>query len=358
MAAPLRGVHRVRKSNAGGRAEYWYAWRSGPLILSQSATTDRLLDMKVAAAAEDAGRQYFALHAARKAPPRDTLAALIQAWRGVGDGPGSPEFQKLAERTRKDLKRHLAVIEADIGDMPLAALKADSARKALLEWRNRYSDRPRTADHYASALSQLLLWARDQGHTSADPMRAWPWIYEVDRAGIVWTAQEIEAVCACAEPELQRAILLAAYSGLRQGDLIKLPWSAIGEGVIIRKTNKRGRVVYIPIKPPLRAALASCPQVGPIILTKDGQPWKASTLQKRWRIARAQAIKACPSIAGKRWHDFRGSFATLLIRDGAEDADVDRIMGWKPGNSELTRASYVTGSVIAEVTLKRLKPGG
>jgi len=356
--APLHGVHRVRKTNRSGPAEYWYAWRGGPCILAESATNARILDLKVAAAAEAAGARYFALHEARKAAPKDTILGLAKQWRT------SPEFKLgLSARTQRDYGRALATVEEDLGDMPVRALKADGARAVLLAWRNRYAETPAIADQVAGALSKLLAWARDQGLTSADPMRDWPWIYHPDRSDIVWTAPELEAVCAKADAGLQLAILLAAYSGLRQCDLVRLTWSAISPTHIVRRTSKRKRVVHIPITPALRRVLDACRaaagdvsddelQLRPVLM-RAGKAWTQSNVNKVWRLARAAAAKKAPSIAGKRWHDLRGTYATSLHREGYEDDEVDRIMGWKKGNSEQTRAAYVAGDVVAHAAIAR-----
>lgn len=357
--APLQGVHRVRRTLASGRAEYWYAWRGGPCILAETARNDAILQLKVDAAAAEAGRKYFELHEARKAAPKDTILSLAKQWQA------SPEFKTgLSERTQKDYRRALKVVEADLGGMPLKALKADGCRAALLSWRNRYAETPANADQFAGALSKLLAWARDQGLTSADPMREWPWIYHPDRSDIVWSAPELEAVCAKADPEVQLAILLAAYSGLRQKDLIRLTWSAIGDTHIVRRTTKRGRVVHIPITPALRQVLELCEAAAGApretlqaltVLTKNGKPWVASTLNKGWSQARAAAAKKLPGVLEKRWHDLRGTYATSLHREGYEDDEVDRIMGWSKGNSEQTRAAYVAGDVIAHVAIVRAR---
>ena len=353
--SPLKGVHRVRKTIASGYAEYWYAWRGGPRILGVLATSERLRDMKVAAEAAEAGRRYHEVHAARKIPPKGHIHALAADWMA------SPEFALYADRTRKDLRKRLAMVQEDLGTMPIRALEAAGARRVLIEKRNRYADRPCLADQWASALSQLLGWARDQGHTAADPMRGWPWIYRVDRSGVVWTAEELEAICAAAsaDQELQLAMLGAAYSGLRKGDLLMLTKSAIAEDRIVRRTRKRKRVVDVPITPALRAVLDAALVLSPAdclyVFTKDGRQWKQPTLDHHFADARKMAAEKTPEIAGKRWHDFRGSYATLLIRAGTDDGDVDRIMGWKKGNSELTRASYVSGSVVAELAIERLK---
>ena len=358
---PLKGVHRVRMRLATGFAEYWYAWRGGPRILAVTATSERLRDLKAAAAAEEAGRRFHEIHQARKTPAKGLLGTLALEWAGTDDKTASPEFLLLADRTRKDLRKHLAIVRQDLGSMPTRALEAAGARKVLIDWRNRYADHPRQADHYASALSQLLLWARGQGITTADPMRNWPWIYRVDRSGVVWSAEELEAICAAApdDRELQVAILGAAYSGLRKGDLLQLTKSAIAADRIVRRTSKRKRVVDVPIPPALRsvldAALALSPPDCLYVFTKDGRQWKQSTLDKHFSAARAKAAEKVATIEGKRWHDLRGSYATLLVRAGTGDSDVDRIMGWKKGNSELTRASYVSGSVVAELAIARLR---
>lgn len=356
--APLKGVNRVRKTEASGlRVERWYAWRGkgAPCILSEAAVSDRILDLKVEAAAEAAAELFFALKAARKAAPSDQLLWLIKAWLA------SPEFNgaQLSVRTRKDYASWIRPAEQDLGDLPLVALKADGCRAQLLAWRNRYAATPANADHFASALSNCLQWARDQGHTSADPMRNWPWIYHPDRSEILYLVDEIETICAAArrDVEFTCAFLLAAYSGLRKCDLIRLPKTAIGPTTIIRRTSKRGRVVHIPITPALREVLDLCLALSPpealTVLTKNGRPWKASTLDKAWAGWRAIATKKKPSLEGKRWHDLRGTYATSLHREGYEDDDVDRIMGWAKGGSEQTRASYVSGDVVAHTAIAR-----
>src|SRR5204863_3720773 len=134
----------VRRALASGRAEYWYAWRGGPCILAEHAVSDRVLDLKVAAAAGEAGRRYFEVHEARKALPRDTILGLSKLWQA------SPEFKLgLSARTQKDYARALKVVEVDLGPMPLRALKADGCRAELLSWRNRYAATPANADQYA-----------------------------------------------------------------------------------------------------------------------------------------------------------------------------------------------------------------
>lgn len=141
----------------------------------------------------------------------------------------------------------------------------------------------------------------------------------------------------------------AAHSGLRQGDLLRLTWTDVGAETITRKTSKRGRVAHIPITKELRTVLTACPKVSPIVLTKDGAPWKASTLEKRFSIARRAA-----GVEGKRWHDLRGTYATYLARAGVEPAELARVMGWQRETAESIVTHYVSGEAVALSVLHRL----
>ena len=339
--APLPGVHRVRVKLASGPAEYWYAWRGGPRILAASAPTEALLASRVAKTAGAAAAEF---HRIRSEKPDSSgfLAGLIYAFQA------SPQFAMLADRTRRDLRKHLSVIRDDLGDLPVKGLPA--ARPDLLQWRDGYAATPRTADHYMSALAQMLAWAKDQGLITVHPLERWPRLYRVDRSEILWTAEEIEAVCARSEPELRQAILLAAATGLRQGDLLKLAWTDVQGDFIVRRTSKRKRVVRIPITHQTRAILDTCAKVGPLVLTKDGKPWKVTTLNKRFALARKAAC-----IEGKRWHDLRGNFATTLVMAGVDSAGIAEIMGWAPDRADETRRSYVGQGSVASMAYEKLK---
>lgn len=348
--AALPGVHKVRVRLASGVGEYWYAWRGGPRILAESAPGEAALKVRVARASSAAGEAYHRLKTDRNSAD-GFLAGLIYAWQA------SPEFAGLGERTRRDIRKHLGVIRdgseakgaPGLGSMPVNALEARRARLTLIEWRNHFAATPCTADQYMATLQQLLTWARDQGHTDANPLAKFPRLYRVDRSAVIWTPDEIEALCAKAEPELQRAILVAALSGLRQGDLLRLTWSDVGDKVITRTTAKRKRVVHVPITAELRKVLDACPKDTPYVLTKAGAPWKVSTLEKRFSIAR----KAC-GLEGKRWHDLRGTYATLLAQAGVEVSAIARIMGWQKEAADDIVTRYVSGEVVALAAVRRL----
>ena len=246
ISTMLPGVHRVRKPRAdGGVTEFWYAWRGGPQILRATAASDTLLAGALAASLPDALKRYEVER--RPAGDKRFLFSLVTRYLE------SPAFGAIADRTRRDRRKHLDRVREDIGQLELRALEARGARAALIKWRDKYERTPKTADELLGALSIVLQWATDRGELAANPVKDFPRLYKVNRADVVWTSDDLAKLLPHAAPELDHAVRLAALSGLRLGDLIKLPWSSVGEHAIVWQTGKsRGRRTVVIPKPRLR----------------------------------------------------------------------------------------------------------
>ena len=102
------------------------------------------------------------------------------------------------------------------------------------------------------------------------------------RADKIWSDAEIDAFQTAATKEIAFAQTLALWTGQRQGDLLRLPWSAYDGATIKlsqaksqRKRNMRVNVT-IHVAAQLKKALDAAPRQSPIILVnQDGQPWTA-----------------------------------------------------------------------------------
>jgi hypothetical protein len=70
------------------------------------------------------------------------------------------------------------------------------------------------------ALARVLAWAKARGDIPQNPLEKWPRLYTADRAAIIWTKPLLVKLLKGAEPEFRRAVLLAAFTGLRLGDLV------------------------------------------------------------------------------------------------------------------------------------------
>ena len=106
----------------------------------------------------------------------------------------------------------------------------------------------------------MLSVTKDRGKIAVNVCERGGRLYESDRSELVWTAEDIRAFCGVASVELQAALLLALWTGQRQGDLLRLTWKEYdGTYIRMRQSKARGRKgrhrVTIPVGPPLKAAL-------------------------------------------------------------------------------------------------------
>jgi integrase len=147
-------------------------------------------------------------------------------------------------------------------------------------------------------------------------------------------------------------MMLAINTGQRQGDLLKLPWSAYDGKVIRVRQRKTGAYVPIPVSDELRDALDAAPKRSPLMLVNtDGKPWSESGFQGAWGKATARA-----GIKGLTFHDFRGTAVVTLARAGCNEVEIYSITGHKPGDVQailtahyLPRDSEVATNAIAKL---------
>ncbi|MHB8286189.1 MAG: tyrosine-type recombinase/integrase [Caulobacteraceae bacterium] len=338
-------------------SEYWYAWRGGPQILKASATSDALLDREIA-------RRTLAAMAAFEGLKTPTsgkfLYALITRYLGSG------EYEGLAPRTQKDRRKFLDQIRTGpLGEMELSAFEAKGARTLLLRWRDGFSEHPKTADELMGALQIVLQWGLDRGEVNTNPIAGFPRLYHSNRAEQIWEAPHLAALYPHCAEELNHAVRLAILTGQRLGDLIKLPWTAVGHHAINWQTGKsRGRrTVVIPITDELRSLLKEIPRRASTTILTSGRerPWTESGLASAFRRAKIDAFELLQDkglgldVRPLRFHDLRGTAATTFIRAGLSLDDVATILGWEKVRVEQIAARYVTAEAIGLAMVERLR---
>jgi integrase len=101
---------------------------------------------------------------------------------------------------------------------------------------------------------------------------------------------------------LQRALVLALETGQRQGDLLRLPWSAYGGEWVRLRQEKTGRRVNVPATRQLRGVLDAAKRSATVILTNGrGLAWKGNAFRKAWGSSTKKA-----GLARLTFHDLRG----------------------------------------------------
>jgi integrase len=303
----LKGVNCATKVLTDGRrVTYWYAWRGGPQLRGEPGTPEF-----VASYNEAVARKVL--------PPRGKLLSVLQAYQA------SEDFLRLADSTRRSYVALIIRIEKTFADFPLAALTDRRTRGVFKEWRDRIAIESgrRQADYAWTVLARVLSWALDRGFVAANPCEKGGRLYRGSRRDNIWTADDEAAFLKSAPMHLHLPLLLALWTGQRQGDLLRLPWSAYDGTRVRLRQSKTGARVVIPVGAPLKAALDAMPKRSTIILVNsDGKPWTSDGFRASWR-------KACTAagVVGVTFHDLRGTAVTRLALVGASEAEIATITG-------------------------------
>jgi len=309
MRVRLKGINSVRKRLADGRfVTYWYAWKGGPRLCGSLGTPEFIASYNEAAAQ-------------KAKPPTGVLLSIIQGYQA------SEDFRRLAPTTKRGYIALIKRIEGKFCDLPLSSMADRRTRGILMAWRDelaRNSGR-RQADYAWSVLARIISWALDRGLVIRNPCERGGRVYQGSRADKIWTAEDETAFFSGAPAHLHLALLLALWTGQRQGDLLRLPWSAYNGTHIRLRQSKTGIRVSIPTGAPLKAALDTAGTVkhGPIILTStDKQPWTPDGFRASWRKACTKA-----GIVGVTFNDLRGTAVTRLALSGCTEAEIATITG-------------------------------
>ncbi len=160
---------------------------------------------------------------------------------------------------------------------------------------------------------------------------------------------------AYASPEMAWAARLAALTGLRRGDLVRLAWTHVGEHGIEMQTGKsRGRrTVIIPMVKPLKDLLADIPKRATTVLTSsDKRPWTGDGLGSSWwKLIQLSGLKD----RGLRFHDFRGTAATRFYRAQLSLREIAEILGWSEDRVEKIINRYVKKDAMLLDRIRRIE---
>jgi hypothetical protein len=230
----VKGLHRVVSH---GR-EYWYAWRGGPRVHGAYGTPDFW-------------GSYDTAVRDRHVPEPGKFKSLVTLYRA------SPDYQKLADETKRIWGAWLDRVATHFGGLSIAAFDNPKVRPIIRQWRNQYAETPRTADTALQVLSRVCAHAVDPlGKLNVNPCEGIKALYTVDRSDKIWTEADIARIKQVCIPEIVHVIDLAAATGLRWG------WSHVHDDAIAITTAKsrHRREAVIPLYDGLREILARIPK--------------------------------------------------------------------------------------------------
>lgn len=337
MRIRLVGVHKVKaKLASGASVTYYYAWRGGPRINAKPNT-------------HAFGAEFHRLTRSRPdAPGKGTVSELIREYLK------SPAYTKLADSTKKSYDWAINKIEDEFYEMPIRALGEKGARKLLLEWRDTFADTPRAADMIMAVLSKIIARAVDNEDIPKHPLEKVERLADSTRKDVIWSDAQVAAFKAKAPARMVLALELARWTGQRQGDLLKLTWSAYDGTHITLRQSKTGSRVRVKVAQELKALLDAQKRIAVTILTnRMGLPYKEG-FRSSW-------AKACElaGVEGVTFHDLRGTFITLAHREGASIREIAEVSGHSEKDAEsIIRKHYLKGdSAVTKLEQRNKKSG-
>lgn len=327
---------KLYKVTAKGKT-YYYAWRGGPPVKGEPGTPEFM------AAYQDAVRNH-------RIPDRKKFASVIVRYKGSAD------YLDLAESTRRNWGPWLDRIQDYFGKLRTAQFdRHDKIRPIIRRWRGQYTGTPRTADYGMQVLSRVLAYAVDPlGELGANPCEGIKQLYKGSRADIIWSDDDIAHLKKTCSAEIGYAVDLAAHTGLRAGDLVKLCWSHVGEHAIVMKTGKSGgrREAIVPLYDELRQLLARIPRRSTTILTSSRKrPWAKDGLSSSFAEAKREAW---PEGDDLHFHDLRGTAATKYYLAGFSEREIAEMFAWDEENVSRIIRRYVGRTAALKDKIRRL----
>jgi len=186
-----------------------------------------------------------------------------------------------------------------------------------------------TVNRELATLSHLMNWARRLGYAEVNPVQdvrrfrenleAWSYLSDQDVRALLRSCRGADAKA----PHLYPMVVLALDTGLRKGELLGLRWNNIdlvGGEIYVERSKTRNRSV-LPLTKRSTTALQALPRHGPRPFCRpDGTPLE----DVRRSFATALQRAGLPPI---RWHDLRHTFASTLVRRGANVFVVQQLLG-------------------------------
>lgn len=221
-----------------------------------------------------------------------------------------------------------------------------------------------------AVLRLLFAWSRDRGRCQINPCDRLRLPSPKPRVRVA-THAEIAALIEAADapggdPALGDAILLALWTGQRQGDVLSLEERRIDTGRLHFSQSKTGARVAMRALPGLLARLAlararkaahglhGAPTV--VVDPHTGRAFGSDTFRHRFAALRAGAARNCPTLSSLRFQDLRDTAVTWLSLAGCTNIEIASITGHSLKTVDSTLRHYLEiGDGHADAAIKKLE---
>jgi integrase len=309
-----KGLPYVHPKKAKGKTYYYFdtgaRQPNGKRILSRLPD---IRDPKFPQAYQNAKAQRTKAKGAEGVKSFDWLCRLYER---------SPEFKKLAESSKQLYLLHLGYANANFrsGDgrsWPLSIITAEQ----VIALRDKYADKPGTANAIMKALGALYKWAGKPGRRYVKESI----VEGVDRLEMgehePWPEWLVEQ--ALNDKEVRLPVGLLYFIGQRIGDTVRMGPQNLVRGAIHVVQQKTGTKLTIPVNSRLARIIEEDAPKGAMLfmLNERGKPMKEQALRLRLqKWARTRGVDVVP-------HGLRKNAVNALLGASCTVAEVSAITG-------------------------------
>lgn len=223
------------------------------------------------------------------------------------------------------------------GDLPIDKVSASHMRELDADLVERKA-RPSTRRQALSVVRSVLCRYAVEADLLPAPGPRFPPLPRVGNTiKEVLTPEQVQSILAASPPPQRRAFMLAAYAGLRAGEVRGLRWCDVDlnrHQLVVRVsicrgvegTPKSGHERIVPLVKALLDEFDSTkvrPRDAPVAPDGSGKVWAEFALTKAFKRACTKAKLD----KGWRLHDLRHAFVTMLFRAGAAAPVVRALAG-------------------------------
>jgi len=226
-----------------------------------------------------------------------------------------------------------------LGDIPARDVTAADV-EALLDSIEAGGASARTVNKTRNLVGAVFNYGVRKRDLPSNPARATDKRREPQRPDLeTYTAAEVEQLAeAMTDPRDATLVRVAAYAGLRMGELLALRWKDVGTDVLsVHRSisngeltgTKGGRVRHVPLVPHAKTALDRLRERGDFTAPDElvfpdwrGRPMSRYAVADRYKKARDGA-----ALRPLRFHDLRHTYGSLLAAAGIPVTEIQAAMG-------------------------------
>lgn len=252
----------------------------------------------------------------------------------------SDKFARLGKGTQYNWKRWLTLADSPEG---LGSVPVDEMRPALVQaYLDGLTETPGAQQTAYAALRALNKWARVRDLLPQPIVERGMELVGSEGGHEPWTDEQTAFAESTVSPHLSRVLTLAANTGQRGSDLVKMRWTDLevhdghpGINVHQVKKTKTGRMkLWIPFTQALIAKIDTWERsLGFILVKRDGTPFANShQLTNHWLKERKRP--ELQSISHLHLHGLRATAVVRLRRANIEPTLIANFVGMSVGMVE------------------------